>query len=149
MQDVLDRLHAMERSASKSGDATDSTPPWRAILQRTTRADPGDMVRELKVLSSVPGPQVGRVAVSVAALAQPYGTPARMWQSLALATFPSALLTAVKAVWATCPPSAQACMSGEVCRLLDLIQQRHAYAVGGARMGCKVHALDKPIAAGA
>ena len=147
MPDALTRFQSMERSLTQPpGPAQSDTPQWLSILQGPTPADPENMLRELDALGCVPGPQVGQVAAAVAALARPFGTSARVLQNLGMASVPAALVTAVKAVWTSCPASTQARMTADLQRLLDHVQQRHGSAVDGSRVRRTLEAVDKIVA---
>ena len=146
MPDALTRFQSMERGHTQpQGPGQSDTPQWLSILQGPAPADPENMLRELDALGCVPGPQVGQVAAAVAALARPYGTSARVLQNLGLASVPAALVTAVKAVWSSCPASTQARKTADLQRLLDHVQQRHGSAVDGARVRRTLETVDKTI----
>ena len=147
MPDALTRFQSMERSLTQPpGPGQSDTPQWLSILQGPTPADPENMLRELDALGCVPGPQVGQVAAAVAAVARPFGTSARVLQNLGTASVPAALVTAVKAVWTSCPASTQARMTADLQRLLDHVQQRHGSAVDGSRVRRTLEAVGKIIA---
>ena len=146
MPDALTRFQSMERGHTQpQGPGQSDTPQWLSILQGPTPAHPENMLREMDALGCVPGPQVGQVAAAVAALARPYGTSARVLQNLGLASVPAALVTAVKAVWSSCPASTQARMTAGLQRLLDHVQQRHGSAVDEARVQRTLETVDKTI----
>ena len=68
-----------------------------------------------------------------------------MLQNLDMASVPAALVTAVKAVWSSCPASTQARTTADLQRLLDHVQQRHGSAVDGARVRRTLEAVDTAI----
>ena len=104
------------------------------------------MLHEVDALGCVPGPEIGQVAAAVAALARPFGTSAHVLQNLGKASVPAALVTAVKAVWTSCPASTQARMTADLRRLLDHMKQRHGSTVDGTRVHRTLEAVDNIIA---